>query len=186
MPRRAVGRHQVRFVWDRVARPVVASVDGISQVTGDFLVASHPHLLSLVDHNTSGCIDVSTRACHTQRSRRYVRMYRRGVGTKVPPPGWTPDGGDRIPPERGAFRCSRPLPRMSGGHTTAGTGLGVRGACAAGRAHTGGGRPRPTPTGESTQRRRDRNRERAAAPAPTEPRGGNPVPSVGDSSHFPL
>jgi len=74
---------------------------------------------------------------------------------------------------------------MSGGRTTAGTGLGVRGVCAAGRAHPGGGRPRWMPIGGRTQPRCGRTRRSAVAPAPTGPRGGSPVPCVGDSSHFP-
>jgi len=75
---------------------------------------------------------------------------------------------------------------MSGGHTTAETGRAVRGAYAAGRAHTGGGKPMWMPTGESTQRRCDRTRDRAAAPAHTALRGGSRVPSVGGSFRFPL
>src|SRR5690606_31385167 len=91
MPRRAVPLHQLRLVRDRVARPVVTSVDGISQVTGDLLVTSHPHHLSVGHQSTSERIDVSTRTRHT-RSGEYIRMYSSHVGTKVPPSGCIPAG----------------------------------------------------------------------------------------------
>src|SRR5690606_38306661 len=72
---------------------------------------------------------------------------------------------------------------MIGGHTTAETERAVRGAYAAGRARTGGGKPMLTLTGESTQRRCGRTRRSAAAPALTERRGGNPAPCAGGNSN---
>lgn len=70
---------------------------------------------------------------------------------------------------------------MNSGHITAGTGLGVRGVCADGRARTGGGKPRPIPTGGHTQTRCGRNQKPVAAPAHTALRGGSAAPSAGGS-----
>src|SRR5690554_2887754 len=99
MSRRAVALHQLRLVRDRVARPVVASVDGISQVTGDPLVTSHPHHLSSVPRLHPNVLTYPPRPV-TLRSGEYVRTYSPHVGTKVPSPGCHPGEGDRIPPER--------------------------------------------------------------------------------------
>src|SRR5690606_35475959 len=141
-----------------------------SRATRSYAVISPPHAISVVlrrhesKHShidkTRGSLAHSVMSSHIRR-----RMEK-------PSSSCHPDEGDRIPPERRALRCNRPLLRMSGGQTTARTGRAGRGACAAGQARTGGGKPLWMPTDESTQRRCDLTRRSAAVPAPTELRGG--------------